>query len=407
MSPDIIGPTVWIISELYAPELTSTGYFLTMIAEQCAARLGGRVNVVCSQPTYSASGIKAPSSESSGGVNIFRTPSPSLPKDSLVGRVVNMLAFSAGICARLLRSVRGGDVVIAVTNPPLAPYLCSIIARLRGARFVLLVHDMFPETLAVTGLARRSSLSYRMLEAASHALVRSADQVIAIGRDMERLLRAKGAQTTCVLTNWSDCAEINPVTTPLAADGQASPFIVQYAGNIGRTHDVAILLDAAEQLGPTVRLDFIGTGARRRFIEDAAATRHLANIRVADYRPRHERSASLGACHAAVISFVGGMSGISVPSRMYNIMASGRPIIAVCDEDSELALVVRDHQIGWIVAPGDTAQLVAVLAHAARSPAECASMGQRARLAAVSRYSRDLVLEQYADEIATLVGAAG
>lgn len=391
------------MSELYAPELTSTGYFLTMIAERCAARPAGRVNVVCSQPTYSASGIKAPSRESSGGVAIFRTPSPSLPKDSLVGRVANMLAFSTGTCARLLLSLRHGDIVIAVTNPPLAPYLCSLIARLRGARFVLLVHDMFPETLAITGFATRSSLSYRMLDSASRALVRSADRVIAIGRDMERLLIAKGARTTCVVTNWSDCAEINPVAAPPAANGRTTPFVIQYAGNIGRTHDVAILLEAAQQLGTMVQLDFIGTGAQRGFIERAAQTRHLTNVRVADYRPRNERAASLGACHAAIVSFVGGMSGISVPSRMYNIMASGRPIIGVCDADSELAMVIREHRIGWVIPPGATAQLVAAIGEAACSPEECVAMGERARLAAVSKFDRDLVLDRYAAEIDTLL----
>lgn len=404
-SPDIAGPAVWIVSELYAPELTSTGYFLTMIAERCAAKLRGRVRVVCSQPTYSASGTKAPPIESSGGVDIFRIQSPSLPKDSLSGRVANMLAFSAGISARLLRSVRKGDVVIAVTNPPLAPYLCSLIARLRGARFVLLVHDMFPETLAITRFAPASSLPYRALDAASRALIRSADRVIVIGRDMERRLLDKGALATSVITNWSDCAEINPVAAPPSPSDSTTPFVLQYAGNIGRTHDVAILLDAAEQLGPAVQLDFIGTGAQRRFVEEGARARRLTNVRVADYGPRSERSASLGACHAAVISFVGGMSGISVPSRMYNIMASGRPIIAVCDADSELALVIGEHEIGWVVEPGDTANLVAAIGRAAAAPELCAAMGKRARLAAVSKYDRDLVLDRYADEIGTLAAS--
>ncbi|MGI9091632.1 MAG: glycosyltransferase family 4 protein [Gemmatimonadaceae bacterium] len=394
--------SVWILSELYAPELTSTGYYLTKIAERAAARLGTPVRVVCSQPTYSARGLNAPRREQLGGVDVVRTWSPSLPKDSLPGKLGNMIAFSVGVSAILCRSVRPGDVVLAVTNPPLLPYLASLVARWRGARFVLLVHDMFPETLVVAGLAGSSSLAVRVLDAASRALVRSAHTVVAIGRDMEVRLVAKGARKTCVIPNWADVQEITAVPTPPSCAAN-TPFIVQYAGNIGRTHDVELLLDVAEQLGPAVRWDFIGTGARRQFVESAAAARGLSNVRIADYRPRPERSASLGACHVAVISFVAGMSGISVPSRMYNVMAAARPIIAVCDDDAEIARVIRERRIGWVVPPGDTAALAAAVTAAASSPDECAAMGARARAAAEGEYSSDQVLERYASALASVV----
>lgn len=392
--------TVWIVSELYAPELTSTGYFVTEIAERLAAR-GAPVRAVCSQPTYAERGTVAPRRERRGGVDVSRTRGPSLSKDRVLGKIANMSAFCAGVWRTLSREVAAGDVVLAVTNPPLAPYVAARAARRRGAHFALLVHDMFPETLSATGFASPDTSIVRALDAASRRLLRSADLVIAIGRDMERRLLDKGARNVAMIPNWADVTEIRPVSPPPSGDGD--PFIVQYAGNLGRTHDLGLLLDVARATGDVARWEFIGAGAQRPVVEAGARARDLHNVRVADYRPRAERSASLGSCHAAVIAFRAGMAGISVPSRLYNIMASARPVLAVCDADSELAMVVREHDIGWIVAPGDRAALEATVREAAAAPERCVAMGERARAAVERLYARDIVLDRYADAIQAVV----
>lgn len=391
---------LWIVSELYAPELTSTGYFITEIAERLAAR-GVPVRAVCSQPTYAAHGTSAPRRELRGGVDVTRTRGPSLAKDRVAGKVANMLAFCAGEWRALWRDVGPGDVILAVTNPPLAPYVAARAARRRGARFVLLVHDMFPETLAVTGFIPSTSAVFRTLDAASRRLLGAADLVIAIGRDMQRRLLAKGARNVAMIPNWADLKEVVPVAPPPLGPGE--PFIVQYAGNLGRTHDLGLLLDAAAATAGIARWDFIGSGAQRPAVDAGVTARGLHNVNVADYRPRAERSASLGACHAAVVAFRAGMAGISVPSRMYNVMASARPVLAVCDPDSELAMVVTEHGVGWVVSPGDRDGLAAAVREAATAPDSCRAMGARARAVVERLYARDVVLDQYADAIQSLL----
>ena len=132
---------IWIVSELYYPELTSTGYFLTGIAEGLASVYD--VSVLCGQPSYWARGTSAPTREICNGVDVCRCWATTLDKNKVVFKIVNLVTISLSIFFSALFRFRGGDIVIAVTNPPLLPYLALLACRTRGGRFVLLVHDVY------------------------------------------------------------------------------------------------------------------------------------------------------------------------------------------------------------------------------------------------------------------------
>ncbi|HYC49934.1 MAG TPA: hypothetical protein VEB19_02375, partial [Gemmatimonadaceae bacterium] len=144
-----MGRTLWIVSELYYPEETSTGRLLTQLAEGLAASLGPdwRVRAICSQPTYEARGTRAPARERRAGVEIFRCRGTTFRRDRLWRRLANVLTISGALVLRLLRGVHRGDVVLVVTNPPLLPFGVTAVCRLRGARCALIVHDVYPEVL--------------------------------------------------------------------------------------------------------------------------------------------------------------------------------------------------------------------------------------------------------------------
>ncbi len=396
-------PTLWVVSELYAPELTSTGYFITRIAEHLAHDPSRRVAALASQPTYSARGVRAADDEIANGVHVRRYWSPALAKDSLGGKLANLVAFTLQCAWGLFRGVSSGDIILSVTNPPPLPYVAAFIARLRRARFVVLVHDMYPEVILAGGMAKPTGLLVRTLERASRWLYHTADRVIVLGRDMQKLVAAKlppgDAWRVAIIPNWASLDEVH-ATAPRPRQ-ENMPFVVQHAGNMGRGHNIEILARAAKRLS-NVRFTFVGDGAKRGWIEREAARNSLANVRVMGYRPRSELSNSLGDCDVAAISFVRGMSGVSVPSRMYNVLAAGRPIIAVCDDDSELALVVTEETIGWVVAPDDLEGLVSALSEAAQSPELVLERGRTARRVAEERYSEEIIMQSYDELISSL-----
>jgi colanic acid biosynthesis glycosyl transferase WcaI len=397
---DLRRPTLWVTSELYYPELTSTGYFLTGIAEGLAESF--RVRVICAQPTYAGVGTRAPDFEHRSGVDIERCWSTRFSKDRLLLRALNASTIAIGIFVRLVLRARRGDVILVVTNPPLLPYAATVAARMRGARIVVLVHDMYPELLSALGLVSPRSAVWRVADGVSRLLYQSADRIVVLGRDMASVVRDKlrgNLDKLSIIPNWGDIDTIlaRPAGTSILRTEMnlQHAFVVEHLGNMGRSHDVPLLAGAARLLSDdsSIRFLFVGAGAQRHRLEQEART--TSSIILQPPCPAEMLSDTLNACDVAVIAFRPGMYGISVPSRLYSIMAAGKPVIAVADERSELALVVREERIGWVVPPGDLECLVRSIRDAMADPRELAAMGDRARAAAEASYTQPQVIRRY------------
>jgi colanic acid biosynthesis glycosyl transferase WcaI len=410
-------PRIWLAAELYWPEETSTGYFVTGIAEHLAA--DWRVGVFCGQPKYDQRGRRVPSRQTRNGVDIYRTTGTTLNRNILVFRVINVGSITLGMFWTAFRRIRSTDLVLVTTNPPALPFVVAIAARLRGARCVLLVQDLYPDVLVAAGLARANSLIVRLLSAASRRLYRSMDRICACGGDMatrvrERLPAGHGPDRVIVIPNWGDLDAVSPSALEdnalLRELALRDRFVVQYAGNAGPIHDVKTIIEAARQLrssDPDVHFLFLGSGAKWRWLSSVVKLERLENVTVLAARPRADQQIFLNACHVAVSAFVPGMSGVGVPSRMYNIMAAGRPMIAAVDGDSEQATVIREEQVGWVVRPGDGSGLAAAIRAAKSNSTELAAMGHRARAAAAKKYDRKVVLEQYRRLVVSLMERDG
>ncbi len=395
-------PTLWVVSELYYPERTSTGHFLTGIAEGLASRF--RVNVLCAQPTYSARGTVAPRHEVHNGVLIHRCRSTALDKNVLAFRIVNIATMTISMLVAALAGMRRGDLVLAVTNPPLLPYVMLFAARLRGARTVLLVHDVYPEVLVATGMVGPHSLLERFGQRASRFLLRRVERIVAIGRDMRDVLLRRGEDLRPkidTIPNWGDTDLVvphNPAADRLLVSlGLQDKFVVQYLGNMGRTHPLDLLLDAAALLvRDDIHFIFCGEGARRRTMERRIERDRPVNVTLLPPCSSEELPAHLGACDLSVIALIPGMSGNSVPSRMYNVMAAGKPILALSEAESELVRVVAEDDIGWTLpATATPADIAAVIRDAAADRARLVQMGDRARRVAEERYSRMNVVNAF------------
>jgi len=392
---------ICIVSELYYPETTSTGHFLTGIAEGLAKTWS--VRVICSQPTYSAYGIRAPKSEVCNGVEILRVYSPLLDKDVLLFRMLNLLVFSVSVFLNLLRRITTNSIVIVVTNPPTIPFVVTLACMFRRAKCILLVHDVYPEVLVSAGLASEGSWVIMLLNRLSRWLYNRMAAIVVIGRDMERLVRQKigSAHRIELIPNWADLEEIRP--TPRSQNqllrrlGLVDKFVVQYSGNMGRTHGLEDILVAAQMLidDPRIRFLLIGAGSRKGWLIAEVARLQLQNVIVLHLQDRDALCDSLNAADVAVISFLPGMSGVSVPSRMYNVLAAGKPIVAIADVDSELGTLVVEKQVGWVVPPHSTASLSRVLRSATQDGIGLATMAQRARRVVENEYGIEQVIAKY------------
>jgi colanic acid biosynthesis glycosyl transferase WcaI len=408
ISPEAdLRPRVVVFSELYWPEDTSTGFFVTGIAEGLAEER--EVLVFCAQPTYGRRGLRSPPRERHQNVEIHRVTSTTFAPHRPLGRALNSLTITGALSFHALRRLRADDQVLVVTNPPLLPYSVMLAARLRRAQCALLVHDVYPEVLEAAGTVGRHGLIARAIRRMARWLYRSAHRVVVLGRDMEALvatyLDGATARVT-VIPNWGDVDEITPsprnenaLLTKLHLEAK---FVVQWLGNMGRTHALEALLLAAARLreNAEVHFLFVGWGAKRAWMEREIGRRALDNVTLLPHCAREDLALYLGACDLAVIAFLPGMTGVSVPSRLYNVLASGRPLLAVAEPESELSLVIREEGVGWTVPPAEsegvaTAIATAIATVVAAGAESRAPMGARARRAAESRYSRLVVIRSW------------
>jgi glycosyltransferase involved in cell wall biosynthesis len=403
----MVAGRLWIVSELYYPEETSTGHFLTGIAEGLASR--HPVRVLCGRPTYRSRGASVSAREVRRGVRISRCWGTRWSKDHLGGRLLNLVTLSLSMLLQAVREFRGGDRVLVVTNPPTAPFVIALACALKRARCYLLVHDVYPDALIAAGYLPPRSVPVLVLERLRLALFRRMERVVVLGRCMHELIVRKTRLAPSrfrIIPNWGDVDQVVPSPkngNPLLNElGLAGRFVVQYSGNLGRTHGADAMLEAARRLAgsPDIHLLLIGSGSRWKDLEQTVRQEGLRNVTLIPPRPREDLVVSLNACDVALLAFVPGMSGISVPSRLYNILAAGKPILAAVDEDSEVARVIREERVGWVVPPDQPDRLAETLLWARSNPEIVAQMGARAREASM-RYSRERILEAYAEMFGT------
>jgi len=397
-------PRLWVVSELYYPEVTSTGYYLTQIAEGMTDTFD--VKALCGQPNYSARGTRAPKREVRSGVEIFRAAGTTLNKNVIFFRLVNMLTLGLSIFFLSLRYFRKGDRVLVVTNPPTLPFVIAFNSLLRGASYTLLIHDNYPEILIAAGKAGDKSLIVKFLGFWNRWLYKHAARIIAVGRDMRELLEAKtqGLDVPIsVIQNWAELETVEPrprSENPLLKDlGLCDRFVLLYAGNMGYPNDIETILAAAKILNtePENRIHFVflGAGVKLSLIKRSVVENDLSNITILDPRPRSEQIVFLNACDAALVSLVSKMKGVSMPSRTYNILAAGKPIVAITESESEVDLVIKDDDVGVNCEPGDVDGLLNALHDLARDPEALTAMGNRARAAALEKYSLETALSAY------------
>lgn len=392
---------IWFLSEVYYPEERSTGYLLTKIAERLAKTRD--VGVITGPPTKEEEVVDAPRRTVRKGVDIVRGPGTDFRKENLFGRAVNWATRTLPMALQALQRVEADDTVVVVTNPPVLPYLALLVKAVTGCRVTLLVHDMYPEVLVASGVMTEDALAVRAWDFASKLLYRKVDQIITLGRGMTaRIARKTGGEDSKIarIPNWAENDIVQPQPRSendlLCEYGLGEKFVVLYAGNHGRTHAIEHLASVAREFeGEEIHFLFAGFGVKKDWLEEYISTYALSNVTSLGSYPRANQKTYLNAGDLALIPFVSGMAGISVPSRTYNHMAAGTPILAVTEEWSELAQVVKEEDIGWVVPPGGAEKIEETIAHAARHPEECERKGDRAAEVAKTKYSFESILSQY------------
>jgi colanic acid biosynthesis glycosyl transferase WcaI len=400
---------VCFFNRSYWPDFGATGQLLTELAEDLVAHHGCEVTVVTGYPLNGCAGL--PHREMRNGVEIVRAAGTTLSPRRFTGRATNYLTYFGSACAAGLR-VSPPDVVVALTDPPIVGLAALIAARRHGARFVFLCQDIFPEVAVLLEDFHNRGVN-KALELVNRFLVRQADAIIALGDTMKRrLVEGKGAdpRKISVIHNWADCAALAPGPKDNAfarAHGLHDRFVVMHAGNIGLSQNLDVFLEAADRLRAHdgIRFVFVGDGSRRAALETSARERGLVNVVFLPYQPRNEMAVSYAAADLFLVSLKPGLAGYIVPSKLYSILAAGRPYVAAVEDACEVAEITGRHECGFNVRPGDADALAARVLDVYRNQPLAAELGRRAREAALA-FDRPRQTAAYAALLRQVAGQA-
>ena len=382
---------VCFLNRSYWPDTSATGQLLTELAEDLVAHHGMNVTVVAGPPLTPNGAGRPPQRETRNGVTIIRAQGTTLSPRRFAARATNYLTyFTAALVAA--RRLPAQDVMVALTDPPIIG-LAALAAR-RNRPFVFYCQDVFPEVAALLQDFRSPTIDWT-LERVNRLLLRRADAVVALGETMaSRLVEGKGAQRSriAIIHNWADTTAIAPAPqrNPFSeANGLAGKFVVLHAGNIGQSQNLETVIAAAEQLRAREEIVFvfIGDGTGRPALVESVAARGLANVRFFPYQPREDLRWTYATASVFVVSLKPGLAGYIVPSKLYGILAAGRPYIAAVDETSEVTEITRRHECGIRVTPGDAQQFADAVVGLKHDESRRAIMGARAREAA-TRFDR-------------------
>lgn len=380
-----------VICPHFDPDTAPTGVVISRIVHELAAR-GHEVHVVTALPWYRSHRIedgwrgRVVRRERVEWGSITRVhPFPGSDKRNLTRRAVGFAGFSllAGLAALAAgRPLRRVDGVIAM-SPPLTLGLTGwVVGLARRAPLVFNIQDVFPDAAVATGAItdRRVIAIARWLERISY---RRAAAVTVLSDDLRDNVTAKlparhRARVT-VIPNFVDTSAVRPLDrrTALRAElGIGDEPVVMYAGNVGFSQSLHLMLDAARQM-PEVTFVINGDGAARPELEHRALG--LGNVRFGPFQPPERLAEVLATADLHVVSLRAGLGAVSVPSKTYSILAAGRPVVAAVDAGTEVPRIVAASGAGAAVAPDDAAEFTAAVRRLLADPAELVAAGARGR----------------------------
>ncbi|MDE3084634.1 MAG: glycosyltransferase family 4 protein, partial [Verrucomicrobiota bacterium] len=346
------------LNRFYWPDEPATAQVLTDLAEMLAAE-GNDMTVISSHN----GAVETPYEETRNRVKILRVRSTRWGGGSLPGRTIDFATYLIGARRHLKQIVHAGDLVVAMTDPPVLPLAVASLAKKRGAKVVHWVQDIYPELATALGGPGFLGLLRPWRD---HAW-RNAQACVALGEDMAAFVKQRGARNVAVIPNWSPIGLGKPSAKSideLRAEWELqNKFVVTYAGNLGRVHDLSPILEAASALRhtPGISFIFVGDGAQRRALEAEALRLDLSNVRFFPPQPRARLAEVLALGDVHLVTLKSGCERFVFPSKFYGIVAVGRPILFVGPSQCEVARLVSRKKLGLIFSHNEMPRLAQAL----------------------------------------------
>lgn len=401
---------LWIVTELFYPDQTSTAYILSKIANKMTDKF--YVNVITTGSLYQQNSKKSDNYFNlDESINLIRVKSVKLNKNNLIKRSLRLFTISNLLYKELKYRVSDNETVLIVTNPAPLILKCAKLKRKKNIDFNIIIHDVFPENTIPAGIIKsKKSILFKFLSYKFNKGYGMANKLIVLGRDMKvvverKILKSKLKTEVKIIENWGDVENIYPLSlkpsilTKRHSDGILT---IQYAGNIGRVQGLNSFLELFFRSNNNhLVFDLWGDGALTDSLIDTAAKMNIqARVNFFGNYSRDNQINVLNSTDISLVTLSDGMYGLGVPSKTYNILSAGKPILFIGDLNSEVALLIKEESIGYCFDPMDKEGIIGFLNNLSLSTLQqLEAMGNRARIIVENKYCEKTILNKFLETI--------
>jgi glycosyltransferase involved in cell wall biosynthesis len=353
----------WIISELFFPDEVSTAKILTDIALKKVDI--SHLNVICGPIGYEES-YRIQDKKLDKRIKLYRISLPKLNKNKIVQRALKLVLLTIKMSLSILFRIKKDDNVLITTNPAFLLITIAVLKKIKRFNLEILVHDVFPENIVAVGLLKEDNFKYKLLKKVFNWSYKRADRIIVLGEDMKALIKQKTRHKDIkidVIPNWFD-SEIHPIqdfniSEYLGIDVRGK-IVLGFAGNLGRVQGILEFIDLLIRSdNPNIIMIIIGDGALTSELK--VKIKNVPNVYYIGPKGRNEQNYFLNACHIGLVTLIGGMKGLGIPSKTYNLMAAAKPLLYVGDKNSEIDNYVRRFECGWSFSWENEAEIIFLL----------------------------------------------
>ena len=374
-----------LLNLYYPPDTSATAKMAQTVVEALAAK--HEVTVLCGRPSYDPMERlpwRLSQSKDIGRVRVVRVGSTDYPRLQMKKRVLNYLTYVLLAVPQAL--FLQCDVILAMTDPPFEGIVGAFVALLKGKPYVYNIRDMYPD-MAVGGSIVEPGLLSRVWEKLHRRALLRATRVVVLGEDMRNRILAKSVDPARIVV-VRDGTELPSASKPSSVDPTVVQairgnfrFVLLHAGNLGFYGAWETLLAAADRLKDDgVGIVFVGDGAQRERLQAAATG--IPNVRFLPFFPGSKIPSVLAAPDAHIITVKRGLEGVVVPSKMYGILAAGKPIVALAPRECDVVSIGEEKGFSIFADPSDPAQFAHVVRQLIRDPERVRRMGEAASAAA-------------------------
>ncbi|AVH62352.1 glycosyltransferase WbuB [Nostoc sp. 'Peltigera membranacea cyanobiont' 213] len=394
-----------VITQFFPPDYAPTGQLIEELVKQLGQQ-GVDIEVFTSQPGYAFdSQTTALAVERVGGIRIQRSRTAQLWPGRIRGKAVNGVLYTLRAVLYMLRAWRRSNVLLVTTAPPFLPiigYLAYLVFRLP---YVCILYDLYPDIAIALGVVSKDNWLARLWRAINKQIWLNAKGIVVLSPAMKQQVLANCPQVAdkiSVIHSWANPELIVPIAKQenwfALKHNLVNKFTVLYSGNMGRCHDMATMLQAAQLLlDEPVHFVCIGGGAKKDELIQEVNQLGLLNFTFLPYQDKQVLPYSLTACDLSLVSVDASTESLVVPSKLYSALASGRPIAVICSQYSYLRQLIAEANCGSTFDNGDSHALAQFIRLLSRDRQLGERMGKAGRQYLRSHFTPKIISQQYLD----------